>query len=163
MSAEEGMEGVWGQETMDAADAKAAIEGNLVPKGRWEGQLVLNDAGEPANRKVMTSDNGTHPMEGQPIYSCHALLDTDEGQKHFFFDACPVVVKASTDSGGSYMRSESQYAAFLYQATKLTGSPFSQVLDKAVKTRFIYDIGIRKATDDYPAKNTLRKILPKED
>jgi len=51
----------------------------------------------------------------------------------------------------------------LYQATKQYGKPFPDVLQYAMEHRLIYDIGVKKATDEWPAQNTLRGIsAPKE-
>ena len=90
------------------------------------------------------------------------LLDTDEGQKHLFFDACPETIKVSKDDGSSYMRQESTNAAMLYNATKMFGVPFVKVLEAAKQKRLIYEVGIRKATDEYPAKNIVKKITQPE-
>lgn len=158
----EGLAEVWGDECMDAVEAKEATEANLVPRGKWKGELQARDEGRPANRKVIETDERQHPLEGKAVYMCHALLHTDEGDKHLFFDACPLLVKATSQAGGTYTRVESANGGFLYTATKMFGQPFTSVLQKAVETSLIYDIGVKKASDEYPAKNTIRGIFPVE-
>ena len=154
---DEGMNGVWGDEVMDAVEGKIALERNLVQTGWWEGQLVKNDAGESATRKVVATNGGDHPMEGKTVYGCHVLLATDEGAKHLFFDACPETIKVQNEAGGSYIRQESTNAAMLYRATRLFGLPFVKVLEKASKP-LKYKIRTKKATDEYPAKSIIDNI-----
>ena len=158
----EGLNGAWGEEIMEAAAGKEALEANLVPKGKWPGQLVADDEGNPARRKIVSTEGGSHPMEGKTTYGCHVLLETDEGPRHLFFDACPETIKVTKDDGGSYMRQESTNAAMLYNATKLFGTPFVKVLETAKQRSLVYEVGIRKATDEYPAKNTIRSITMPE-
>lgn len=158
----EGLTEVWGSEAMDAIEVKEATEANLVPKGRWPGELQPRDEGQPANRKVVQTEGGTHPLEGKAVYGCHVLLHTDEGDKHMFFDACPITVVATSKAGGSYTRQESTNAGHLYKGTKLIAQPFGEVLSYAMTHTLLYDIGIKKATDEYAAQNTLRGIYPQE-
>ena len=154
---DEGMNGAWGKEVMEAADGKAALERNLAPNGWWEGALVRNDAGESATRKIVETNGANHPMEGKTVYGCHLLLSTDVGSKHVFFDACPETIRVQNEDGGSYIRQESTNAALLYRATKLFGIPFVRVLEKAT-TPMKYKIRTTKATDAYPAKNVIDDI-----
>jgi len=144
-------------EAMTQEDAKEASEGNLVPKGKWPGQVI------DWTRKVVQTENGDHALEGLGVYRVHVEVQTDEGAKHYFIDACPKTVKATSRKGGTYMRAESEAAASFYQATKFYGKPFAEVLAYAQEHILIYQIGIKKATDDYKAANTLRGITsPKE-
>ena len=158
----EGMTEVWGDECMDAVEAKEATEGNLVPRGRWPGELQIREDGQPATRKIVETEEGNHPLEGKAVYGCHAVLHTDEGDKHLFFDACPIMVKATSQSGGTYTRQESTNAGFLYTATKMFGRPFLEVLQYAAEHSLVYDIGVKKASDEYPAKNTIRGVYAAE-
>jgi hypothetical protein len=144
-------------EAMSQEDAKEASEGNLVPKGRWPGQVV------DFTRKVLETEGGEHPLEGKPVYRVHIELQTDEGAKHFFLDACPVVVKATSKKGGTYMRAESEAAAAFYAATKMYGKPFQTVLAWGQEHILVYNIGIKKATDDYKAANQLKGIATPKD
>ena len=154
---DEGMSGVWGDEVMEAAEGKIALERNLAPAGWWEGALVKNDAGEGATRKVVATNGGNHPMEGKTVYGCHLLLSTDEGPKHLFFDACPETIKVQNEDGGSYIRQESTNAAMLYRATRLFGVPFVKVLEKATSP-MKYKIRTKKATEQYEAKSVIDNI-----
>ena len=159
-----GLEGVWDSEGMSQEDVRAAAEGNLVPKGRWEGQLQPIDP--ESDVKVVTTESGDHPLEGQKVVRCHALLWTDAGEKHLFFDAFPSTVIATSKKGTTYVRRESEHAAYLYEGTKLIGRPFGAVLAHAANNRLIYEVGIRKAREDketgehYKAENTLNGIRP---
>ena len=158
----DGMLATWGDETMDAQEAREAAEGNLCPRGRWPGELQPRSEGRPADLKKIETEAGGHPLEGKEIYQCHAVLHTDEGDKHIFFDAYPLVVKATSKAGGSYMRVESTNGGFLYNATKMFGQPFRDVLQYAMEHSLVYDIGVKKATDENPAKNTIKGIYPQE-
>lgn len=158
----EGLAEVWGEESMDAVEAKEATEANLVPRGKWIGELQARDEGKPANRKIVKTEDGQHPLEDKAVYMCHALLHTDEGDKHLFFDACPILVKATSQAGGTYTRVESANGGFLFTATKKFGQPFAEVLQHAMEHSLVYDIGVKKASDEYPAKNTIRGIYPAE-
>ena len=141
-------------DSLDTDEVKAAIEGNLVPKGKWSGQVQLDSKIE-----VVETADGDHAFEGKKMARVHVIVSAgDDGEKHYFFDACPSVVKAVSRKGGSYTPEASTNAGFLYKATKLYGQPFPAVLRAACEKRFIYDIGIRKATDEYPARNTLKGI-----
>jgi hypothetical protein len=160
----EGMTEVWGEECMDAVEAREATEGNLIARGRWPGELQIREDGHPAIRKVGVTEDGNepHPMDGKPVYGCHAILRTDDGDKHLFFDACGLKITATSKSGGTYTRQESQNGGFLYTATKMFGRPFAEVLQYAAEHTLVYDIGVKKASDEYPAKNTIRGIYAVE-
>jgi hypothetical protein len=158
----EGMTEVWGAECMDAVEAKEATEGNLIARGRWPGELQPREDGHPAMRKIVSTEEGNHPLEGKAVYGCHAVLHTEEGDKHLFFDACPLPVKATSQSGGTYMRQESTNAGYLFIGTKMIGRTFAEVLQYAMEHTLVYDIGVKKASDEYPAKNTIRGIYAVE-
>jgi hypothetical protein len=158
----EGMTEVWGDEVMDAVEAREATEGNLIPKGRWPGLLQIREDGQPATRKIVQTEEGNHPLEGKAVYGCHVVLNTDEGDKHLFVDACPILIKATSQSGGTYTRQESTNAGYFSTATKMYTSPFREVLQYATEHPLLYDIGVKKATDEWPAKNTLKGIYPVE-
>lgn len=145
------------EEAMSQEEAREASEGNLVPKGKWPGQVV------DWTRKVVETEGGEHALEGKPVYRVHVELQTDEGAKHYFIDACPVVVKATSKKGGTYMRSESEAAASFYAATKMYGKPIAEVLAYAQEHILIYNIGVKKATDDYKAANKLQGISAPKD
>jgi len=159
-----GLDSIWEGDGMTMEDVKEAVEGNLCPKGRWEGQL------QPVNPETdiqtVKTENGDHPLEGQKVSRLHAVVFTEEGEKHLFFDAFPSTVKAISKKGGSYIRQESLNAAHLYTATQLVGRPFGEVLKAAMDNRLVYDIGIRKAREDketgefYAAQNQIRGIYP---
>ncbi len=145
-----------GFEAMMSEDQmREALEGNLVPKGVWKGQL---QPVEPEDTEIVVTEDGQHPLEGKPVTTCHVVLYTDEGEKHFFFRATPFVVKATAKSGGTYMREESINAAHLYKAVNGAGKKWEDVLREASNRILLYDIGVRKASVDFPARNTLRKI-----
>lgn len=139
---------------MTREDAKEATEGNLVKRGRWEGQL------QPDSKiTTVETSEGKHPLENEKIARCHVILATDEGDKHFFFDALPKLVKLTSErTGGTYTVEASSNAGFLYEATKMYGQPFPAVLKHAMEHRLVYAIGVKKATDQYPAKNNLRGV-----
>ncbi len=145
-------DGVW-DETMAEENIREVSEGNLIKKGKWPGQLLSDSV-----ISTVTTEKGDHPFEGQKLARCHVLLYTDEGEKHLFFDASPRVVKITSKSGGTFIAEASRNGAFLYQATKMAGMPFHQVLKYAAENMLTYDVGVRKATEDYPARNTLRGI-----
>jgi hypothetical protein len=141
-------------DSLDEAEVKEGIEGNLAPRGRHEGQI------QPDSRiEVITTEEGTHPLEGKKVARVHVILYTEEaGEKHFFFDAAWVMVKATSKKGGSYTPNACTHASYLTKATKLYGQPGSAVLKAAMEKRLVFDIGVKKATDEYPAQNTLRGI-----
>lgn len=135
-------------------ETREATEGYLVPRGRWTGQL------QPDSKVTrIHTESGRHPLEGETIVRCHVVLHTDQGEKHFFFDTIGKLVKATSErTGGTYTVEASQNGGFLVAATKLYGRPFVEVLHYAMEHPLIYDIGVKKATDDYPARNTLRGV-----
>lgn len=144
----------FGSEGYSKEDAKSATEANLVPRGRWEGQI------QPDSKvTVVETEKGTHPLEHEKVARCHVILSTDQGDRHIFFDAIGKLVKGTSErTGGTYTVEASSNGAFLVSATKSYGHPFSKVLQYAMEHRLVYDIGVKKATDDYPAKNTIRGI-----
>ena len=139
-------------ETYTEEDTKETTEANLVARGRYEGLL------QPDTMiTIVASEDGTNPFEGKKMARCHAILYTDEGERHFWFDACPVKIKVEArNGGGSFMATASQNAGHLYKATKMYNKPFPEVLRFATENRLVYDVGVRKATEEYPAKNVLR-------
>ena len=161
---EETLASVWETEGMSKDDIKDAVEGNLAPKGKWLGQLA--PVNFETDAQVVVSEKGEHPLEGKRVVRCHAVLQTDVGEKHIFFDAFPATVKATSKKGGTYIRQESLHAAYLYQGTELIGHPFEEVLEAAANAMLVYDIGIKKEREDpetgdiYRAENTLRGIRP---
>ena len=122
----EGMTGAYEVECMDAVEAKEASEANLVPRGRWKGELQLREGGLPSILKTITTEAGDHPLEGKEIHQCHVKLETEEGTKHLFFDAYPLLVRATSKAGGSYKRVESVNASYLIGATKLYTAPLAR-------------------------------------
>lgn len=142
------------EDSLDEAEVKEGIEGNLVPKGRHEGQI------QPDSKiEVISTEKGEHPLEGKKVARVHVILYTAEaGEKHLFFDAAWVMVKAISKKGGSYTPTACTNGSYLTKATKLYGQPGSAVLKAALDKRFIFDVGVKKATDEYPAQNTLRGI-----
>lgn len=141
--------------SMSKEDIREAAEGNLVPAGRWEGQL------QPDSKvTVIATESGTHPLEGEKVVRCHVILSTDKGERHLFFDAIPKLIKLTAKSGGTFTAEGSVNAAHFYAATKLYGRPFHEVLQYAMEHRLIYAVGVKKATEDYPARNVLRGIYP---
>ncbi len=143
----------FGLEGLSEGEGREIAEANLVPKGKWLGQL------QPDSKvSVVETESGEHPLEGQKVARCHVVLETDQGEKHFFFDAIGRKVTAESKKGNTYTVPASANGNYLYAATKLYGQPFHLVLQKAMETRLIYNIGIKKANDDYPASNALRGV-----
>lgn len=147
-------EGVW-EESLSQEQAKEVTEANLVPKGKWEGQIH-----SIKNEVVKSKEDAErpHPLDGRRVAKIRVTLYTDEGEKSLFIDAIPAVVKATSKSGGQYTRQESTNGGYFYAATKMYGKPFSEVLQYATENRLVYEVGIKKATDEYKAQNTLRGI-----
>src|SRR5512147_1666699 len=137
----DGLESVWEGEGMSAQEIKETVEANLVPKGRWQGQLA--PVNPETDIKTVETEGRDHPLEGKKVVRCHAILQTDDGVKHVFFDAFPSKVMAVSKKGGSYIRQESTNAALLYAATKMHGRPFGEVLAYAAENFLVYDIGIK--------------------
>lgn len=153
------MEQAW-DESLSEEQAREAAAGNLVPRGKWEGQIHSFTSEVVKSRE---DAEHPHPLDGKRVARVRVTLYTEEGEKVYFFDACPASVKATSKKGGSYVPAACQNAGFLYQATKQYGKPFPDVLQYAMEHRLIYDIGVKKATDEWPAQNTLRGIsAPKE-
>ena len=159
----EGLESVWEGETISEQDSKEMAEADLVPAGKWEGQL------EPVSEehiKTVTTEAGDHPLEGKKVVRLHAKLFTEQGERHFFFDAYPSKVIATSAAGGTYTRQESKNAECLYKATKLHGRPFSDVITFAQNNRLVYDIKVKpertdaKTGNTYPASNQLKAAYP---
>lgn len=156
---EQGMEELF-DETMTEDEAKEASQGNLVPKGRWPGQIE-NVRVEPyTTSEQAASDGRTNPLEGRRGYHCQIRLYTDEGEKVAFFEFCPALVKATSKAGGKYTPQPCENAGLMYNATKMHGKPWSEVLSFAKENMLVYDVGVRKANDEkgYKARNTLKNI-----
>lgn len=160
----DGLESVWEGETITAEESKEMKEADLVPAGKYEGQLEPVDA--EAHIKVVATDSGDHPLEGRKVVRLHAKLFTDGGERHLFFDAYPSKVVATSKAGGTYIREESKNASSLYNATGLHGRPFSEVLRFAQENRLVYNVGVSKGRTDketgqvYDPKNNIKGIYP---
>lgn len=141
-------------ETTTEDQAREAAEGNLLPKGKWEGQIVK------ATPSKVETEEGNHALEGKVVLRIQTNLYTSEGEKPFFFDVLPgAPVKAvSARTGGTYTRQESQNWGFLVQGTKMYGRPARDVIAYATENRLSYELGKSKAKDGYKAKNTLQGI-----
>lgn len=151
MSEEKFLDQVEWTTAMSEQDVKDVSEGNLIPGGKWPG-ILLTDV------MVSEADNEESPMYGQTVARCHALLTVNDEQKHFFFTVCPVVVKATSKTGGTYIREESKNAAAVYAATGMAGSPIQDVLKHMMEKEYLYDITVKAASGNFPASNRLKGI-----
>ena len=144
----------FGVEGLSEADGREIAEANLVPKGKWSGQL------QPDTKiATVSTESGEHPLEGQKVARCHVILETEAGEKHFFFDAIGKKVTATSKKGNPYTLPASANGNALYAATKLYGQPFHVVLQAAMERRLVYNVGIKKGNDDYPnPSNVLRGV-----
>ena len=144
----------FGTEGMSEAEGKEISEANLVPKGKWVGQL------QPDTKiSAVSTESGEHPLEGQKVARCHVVLQTDVGEKHMFFDAIGKKVVATSKKGNPYTLPASTNGNALYSATRMYGQPFHLVLQRATEIALVYNVGIKKGNDEYPnPSNVLRGV-----
>lgn len=127
--------------TISQKDSQEVAKFSLIPKGSYPGVLVNVKA-----RKV-TTERGDHPLEGKTVADLDFLLNGETRDYHLFVTAYPEVIKATSKSGGTYMRSESEIATKLYDALQMHGESFSVLLDKARETTLKFIISISEPKD----------------
>ena len=128
-------------EAVTEEQVKLALEGDLIPPGTYEGQVV--------DVKPRVVEKEASPLYGRRL----ARLTTDlfnvagKTRKHFF-DVAPGLLKAD-----GTLRPESKLAAHLAKHTGTVGQPFGETLDAAKNTRLRFRVRLADAKGGYEARN----------
>lgn len=130
--------------------AKAAAEADLVPKGRYDGQITQIISSRLDERETRF-DGSPNPMFGKRTFFVRAELYDDQwaSPRSLSFDV----------SGAEVPRNQaSRLGSLLAEATGTTGEGFGSTLKVALDKRLSFDVGIMAAREQWAAKNTIRNI-----
>ena len=125
--------------------AQAETESQLIPKGKWDGQITSYTS--------RTVDLPKSPYVGHPMARVSVDLFNVNGKKRMhFFNVSPF--RVMQEDGRD--REESYLMATL---SKLTGETKpTRILEAAKDLRLTFEITVSPAKGDYPARNWTRRI-----